>query len=110
MGTEAEAEVDLDQWLELASSGLLPHETDHPPVDIEAVVELKKRLSRVLAGDEHAMMAPASLGAVDDAIWASMPAGQRAKFTRMQLRKLDPRLLSRVIATWTVRRSIRSGY
>ncbi len=106
----SEPDIDLDQWLELASSGMSPPDSDRSQAFVEEVAELKNRLSRVLTSDEQAMMAPASVGPIDDTVWASMLAGQRAKFTQIQLRKLDPRLLTRAITTPNMRRSIRSGH
>ncbi len=105
----SEPDVDLDQWLELASSGMSPADSNQSGAFVEEAAELKNRLSRVLTSDEQIMLAPASAGPIDDTVWASMSAGQRAKFTRMQLRKLDPRLLSRAITTFNMRRSIRPG-
>jgi hypothetical protein len=116
--------VDLDQWLELADPGLAesgstepgltepgpaPSPGDPEPGESEAVAGVKRRLARVLTGGEHEMMAPPSAG-VSDQAWAAMSGGERARFTRIQLRKLDPRLVPRLIVNWSGRRSIRSGY
>ena len=107
---DSATEIDPDQWIELASGFAGSCHPSDPEVDVEVVKELKERLGRVLADASGAMMVPPSAGSMNEHDWAAMPGHQRATFTRKQLRRLDPRLLSRMIIRGAARLSIHSGH
>jgi len=67
--------------------------------DVEAMVRLKSRLERVLADNDGVTMIPASAGHMSTESWEAMSRRERAVFVGMQLRRLDPRLLSVMVMT-----------
>ena len=107
---DSATEIDPDQWVELASGFADSRHPSDPEVDVEVVRDLKEQLCRVLADASGAMMVPPSAGSMNERVWAAMPGHQRATFTCKQLRRLDPRLLSRMIIRRAARLSIHSGH
>jgi len=106
-------EVDLDLWLELACpSGDDPDGLGNPlgletggRVDVagesfdegssdEGVATLARQLLDALDGDDVSHPPPSANGVTSEQ-WQNMPRRQRAKYQRLQLKILDPRLLPR---------------
>lgn len=76
-----------------------------PDLEPATVEEMTRRLLRVL-DDENATMVPPSAHGMSEEEWAELSPAERAHYGRLQLRSLDPRLLSRAVLRWSGRRFI----
>ncbi len=107
---DSDREVDVDDWLAMAAGPEMPgtfqhHVHDDGPdggIDIEP---LRNRLLAVLA-DEEASLVPPSAGDMSQQEWEALPEQQRECYRRLQLRRIDPRLVPN--ATLNARRSSRA--
>lgn len=104
-----ETTVDPDDWIAMTGDslgfGVSPDQIPTVAADRATLEHLRARLERVLDGDDDAMMAPPSAGRITDAQWAALPLRQRRVFSRLQIRSLDPRLVTR---SWLTRAGPRS--
>lgn len=88
--------VDLDQWPVMAA-GELSGDGPVGSADPDALDALRQRLLRAL-DDDTASFVPPSAGDMSQDDWDRLPAEDRRRYQEAQLRRLDPRLVSRSLS------------